>query len=270
MESKLEIHQIVLTSQRNSRLPLFTEERHYLEALHRLGQVCKGNLVLFALIAEHLHLIVLLSRAAAGRLAQAVQLTLRPLVKTPLATSFIEEVDGRGHMYRSVKYELEQPKKHGMPGPAALWPGSCLPELVGARFIPGLALRITEALPTFQVQQALRVLKLPGVEVPPAERQQLRAAGATRLVSATAAALGVESLKGNRPREITARMAVVYIATRLDIPSTEVQSATGMNRQTLYRLRRRAVCPEYIDAIRRRIALEDLVQHVINSTTDAR
>jgi hypothetical protein len=266
MKEKMEIHQIVLTSQRDRRLPLFTKVRHYLDALHRLGRVCQGNLVLFALIAEHLHLIALLSRTAAGRLAHAASLTLRPLVETPLDASFIKEVDGQGHMYRSVKYELEQPKKHGMPGPAALWPGSCLPELVGARVIPGLTLRIGEALPTFQFKQALRVFDLPGDKVHPAERQQLRAAGVARLIAATAAALGVESLNGNRAREIIARRAVVQIAARLDIPSTEIQSATGMDRHTLWRLRRRAVSPECIDAIRRRVALEDLVQQVFNST----
>jgi hypothetical protein len=271
MTAKMELHQIVLTSQRDRRLPLFTKEHHYLEALHRLGRVCKGNLALFALIAEHLHLIALLSRTAAGRLAQAVLVTLRPLAKTPLATSYIDEVDGRGHSYRSVKYELQQPQKHGMPGPGALWPGSCLPELVGARVIPGLTLRLREALPTFQVKQALRVLDLPGDKILPAGRQQLRAAGAARLIAATAATLGVEpTLRGNSAPVITARRAVAHIAARLDLPPTELRSVVGKDRNTLWRLRRRPVSSECIDAIRRRVALEDLVQHVIGSTAQGR
>lgn len=259
----MDIHQIVLTAERERRFPLFTEEKHYLEALHRIGRVCRGNLVLFALIAEHLHLIALLSRAAAGRLAHRVLLTLRPMVQTPLATSYIKEVEGPGHMYRSVRYELKQPTKHDMPGPPALWPGSCLPELVGARLIPGLTLRIQEALPTFQVKQALKILGLPGEMILPAGRRQLRAAGASRLVAATAAALGAEpTLKGNRTRETTARRVLAHIAAKIEMPFPEIKSATGLDEHSLWRLRGREVSGETIDAIRRRVALEDLVNLV--------
>lgn len=259
----MELHQIVLTAERERRFPLFTEEKHYLDALHRIGKMCQGNLVLFALIAEHLHLITRLARAAAGRLAQRVLLTLRPIVQTPLATSYIKEVDGPGHMYRSVRYELEQPKKHGMPGPVALWPGSCFPELTGARVIPGLELRIKEALPTFQVRRALRIVGIPGDEIRPAGRQQLRAAGAARLVAATASAFGIEpNLKGHRSCEIAARRALAHIAAKIEIPAPEVKFVTGLDEHTLWRLRQRAVSSVHIDAIRRRVALEDLVNLV--------
>jgi hypothetical protein len=266
-EVLVDIHQIVLTAQRDRRFPLFTKTKHHLEALHRIGRVCKGNLVLFALIAEHLHLIAQLSRAAAGRLAQSVLLTLRPLVKTPLASSYIKEVEGPGHMYRSVRYELEQPKKHGMPGHPALWPGSCLPELVGARVIPGLTLRIKEAEPTFKVERALKILRLPGEKVQPAGRRQLRSAGAARIVAATAAAFGVEpTLEGNRPHVRIARRAVAYIADKIGLPTADIKVVTGLDEHSLWRLRRREVSDTCIDAIRRRVTLEDLVSQVTMGT----
>jgi len=263
----MEIQQIVLTAERKGRLPLFTEESHYFEALHRLAHVSKGCLVLFALIAEHIHLVALLSRAAAGRLAQAASLALRPIVKTPLAKSYIDGVDGRGHMYRLVRYELDQPRKHRMPGPAALWPGSCLPELVGARFIPGLGLRIREALPTFSIKHVLSVLGLPGEAIAPADLLTLRAAGATRLVTATAAALGANMpLKGNREHEKVARFATVQLADEAAIPAVEVRATTGMDNKTLWRLRQKRVRPAILEAVKRRVTLENLVQRVISTT----
>jgi hypothetical protein len=257
----MDIWHVTLTAERESRLPLFPDEAAYLEALHRLGKVCAGCLALFALIAEHLHFVALKSRPAAGRLAQATILTLRPVVTTPLAPSHFASVDTRSHMRWLLRYMLEQPQKHGMPGHPALWVGSCLPDLVGARIIDGLSLRIEQALPDYSHGMALRILGLPGKQVAPAGREVLRAAGAHRLKLAAAATLGVgPSLTGNTPAALLARRAVLQLAERVGIRPAEVAAALGRSPGTIWRLRRVEVEPAVLQAIARRVTLENLVQ----------
>jgi len=143
----MDIQHITLTAGQDNRLPLFPDDAAYLEALHRLGAVCLGCVALFALVGEHLHLVVQASREKAGRLAQASIRTLTPIVATPFASSHIRPVKNRSHMRWLLRYLLEQAAKHGMPGHPALWVGSCLPDLVGARIIEGLTLCISMVLP---------------------------------------------------------------------------------------------------------------------------
>jgi hypothetical protein len=257
----MDIWHVTLTAERESRLSLFPDEAAYLEALHRLGKVCAGCLALFALIAEHLHLVALRSRPAAGRLAQATILTLRPVVTTPLAPSYFKPVDTRSYMRWLLRYILEQPQKHGMPGHPALWVGSCLPDLVGARIIGGLSLRIEQALPDYSHDMALRILGLPGKHVAPAGREALRAAGAHRLKLAAAATLGVgPSLNGNTPAARLARRALFQLAERVGIRPGEAAAALGSSLNSARRLRRPAVAPHVLKAIARRVTLENLVQ----------
>lgn len=116
-DDAMDICHITLTAARESRLPLFPDEHTYLEVLRRLGAVVCGCLALFAIVAEHLHLLALLSRAAAGRLAQRILLTLRPVVATPLAVrNDIRMVDSRPYLRWLLRYLLEQPRKHGGDG----------------------------------------------------------------------------------------------------------------------------------------------------------
>jgi len=167
----MDIQHITLTAGQDNRLPLFPDDAAYLEALHRLGAVCLGCVALFALVGEHLHLVVQASREKAGRLAQASIRTLTPIVATPFASSHIRPVKNRSHMRWLLRYLLEQAAKHGMPGHPALWVGSCLPDLVGARIIEGLTLCISMVLPDYNVARALRIVDVAASEVPPATQE---------------------------------------------------------------------------------------------------
>jgi len=260
----MEIHHIVLTSERESRLALLKDEEAYRLALHKLGRVFKGTLALFALIAEHLHMVSICSRVCAGRLARAAALSLRPIVSTPLAPSYIKPVESRGHMRWLLKYELDQPAKHGMPGPPALWSGSCLPDLVGARQIPGLSLCIRQAIPDFSVGRALGLVGLKAFEVDPAKPAMIRAAGAHRLVAAAAAALGaMPTLEGTESAANLARRAVGKLAKLVGISLGEVSCALDIDGHSVRRARKRPVDDETLDTIARRLILEDLVHRAI-------
>jgi hypothetical protein len=256
----MDIYHVTLTAEREARLPLFPDAGTYLEALHRIGAVCGGCLALFALIAEHLHLVALLSRAQAGRLAQAISLTLRPIVATPFAPSHIRSVDSRSHMRWLLRYILEQPREHGMPGHPALWIGSCFPDLVGARLIEGLSLCIERALPDYHPAAALRIVGLPGTDLGVPDRATLRSAGANRLKLATAAALGIASLEGNTPAAVRARRSFAQLADRIDLHRAETVAALQIRRQSAWRLMRSGAERADLVAIARRVELEKLVQ----------
>lgn len=258
----MDICHLTFTAARRSRLPLFPDQHYYLEALHRLGAIASGCLALFAIIAEHLHLVALLSRLAAGRFAQLMILTLRPVVTTPLAPSFPTMVESRSHMRWLLRYLLEQPKQHGMPGHPALWVGSCFPDLVGARQVSGLSLCIDRALPDYSDAAALRILGLPGTEVPPAHREMLRAAGCERLKQAAAAAFAVdETLRGNRPATVLARRATAQLAARVGLPLRDVSRAMSeRSPNTAYRLTRPDVGMRALMTVARRVGLENLVR----------
>jgi hypothetical protein len=260
-EASMDIQHITLTAEEGNRLPLFADQAAYLEALHRLGAVYQGCLALFALVGEHLHLVVQAPRERAGRLAQATISTLTPIVATPFASSYIRAVKSRSHMRWLLRYLLEQAAKHGMPGPPALWVGSCLPDLVGARIIDGLALCIGRVLPDYDVAQALRIVGIAASEVPPASQNTLRLAGASRIKLASAAVLGVDpSLCGNKPAVRLARRATAQLAARVGIGPGEVIAALERSPKTMWRLYRPEVDVQLLKATARRITLEDLVQ----------
>lgn len=258
----MDIQHITLTAQRDSRLPLFSTPSAYREALHRLGAVCAGCLALFALVAEHLHLITPRSRAFAGRLAQAVQRTLSPVVATPFAESHIRGVESRSHMRWLVEYNLLQPVKHGMPGHPALWIGSCFHEIVGARRIDGLPLCIGDVLPSFSQDRALEIVGL-SQQVVPASREMLRTAGAERLAAATAEAFALApGLGGMTSAARRARRTVVAIADRVGIAAGEIARVLGIGSQSVRRIRQRPEDRDSMLVVARRISLEQQVQAI--------
>jgi hypothetical protein len=257
----VEIQHLTLTAERETRLPLFRDERGYLQALWRIGAVCRGCLALFALLAEHLHLVAALSRAAAGRLAQSVLVTLKPVVATPLAASHIRSVESRSHMRWLLRYLLEQPKEHGMQGHPALWVGSCYPELCGARRVDGLSLRIEEVLPDYSSAAASRLVGLPGTRLVPADRDALRRAGAHRIAAAAAASFGVDaSLAGKERVTLLARRAAAQLAERVGIRLSDVADSLQLCARSAWRLRHPPAEPALLVTIARRVALEDLVR----------
>lgn len=257
----MDLFHITLTAQRENRLPLFVDEPHYLEALRRLGAVCGGCLALFALIAEHLHLVALLSRVMAGYLARTAVLTLRPIVATAFAPSYIKPVASRSHMRWLLRYLLEQPTKHRMSGHPALWVGSCFPELVGVRRISGLELCIQRALPGYQPATAMSIVGLPGTGLELADASSLRAAGAVRLRNATAAVLGTApELAGTTTIASRGRRAFAQLASRVGIHRCEIVAALQIGSKAFWRLARPVVDRDLLATIARRVALEDLVQ----------
>ena len=169
----------------------------------------------------------------------------------------------RGSLRWLLRYLLEQPRKHGMPGHPALWVGSCLPDLVGARQLSGLSLCIRQALPDYCDASALQLVNLPGASIPAADRDALLEAGCHRLKLAAAAALGVDpALKGNRPAALMARRALAQLATRVGIRRREIATILDQPLRSIWRLGQPEVDQSVLTTVARRISLENLVHSV--------
>lgn len=93
----------------DERQVLFPEEAQRRAALRAVARVAAGVLVLFAIVDEHLHLIVFGTRPKVGCLKRSVQLALRPLTSTPIDPGRLRPVNGRSHMRTLVTYLLEKP-----------------------------------------------------------------------------------------------------------------------------------------------------------------
>jgi hypothetical protein len=166
-------------------------------------------------------------------------------------------------MEKLVTYLLGQPKRHDIATHPALWTGSCFQDIAGARVIEGMRLQLDVVLPRFRIQTAYEATGLPPKEIKPVNDSTIRAAGATRLVSAAGAALAVgPPLVGKTALLVRARHAVAQIARKVGIPHGEVAWALGITERAARRLLDLPIEKEKLHAIRMRLALEDIVHRL--------
>jgi hypothetical protein len=244
------------------RLPLFPTDVSQRLAVRRLARVTPGRLVLFGLVHEHGHPVVFSSDEAIGILKRSVRVSLRRVAAQPVEEVWAEPVNGRSHMRSLLRYVLAQPARHGVTEHPALWSGSCFVDLVGARYLPELSLRLAEALPGVRLSELYEMVGLPPRPIAPASDELLAGLGARRLVEAVAAALALEpALRGKSPRAVAARTLVVQVGRRLGFGWAEIQRALPISRAALFRL---AAAPAPFSAmeraVRMRLGLEEQVR----------
>ena len=90
-----------LTLSSEGRHPLCPEEPARRALLHVIGRVAAGHVVLFALVDDHLHLVLAGTDAVLARLRQAVTLAVRAAVGIPLEPPYSRPVQtqiGRAHV----------------------------------------------------------------------------------------------------------------------------------------------------------------------------
>jgi hypothetical protein len=249
----------VRLSSRN-RLPLFPTEVSQRRAVRRLAAVTRGRLVLFGLVYEHGHPIVFCSDERIGLLKRSIRIALRPVAAQPIEPVWAEPVGGRGHMRALLRYVLEQPSHHCLPDHPALWSGSCFLDLCGARSLPGLSLRIAEALPGLRLGELHEIVGLPRRPIEPATDEQILELGARRLVLATAAALALDP-ESRGLQAVAARRLVVQIGRRVGISWAELRRVLSVSEATLFRSATSPFSDEELErAVRIRLALEELIR----------
>jgi len=242
------------------RNPLFPDEGARLRAVAALVEAAAGDLALFCVVDEHVHAVLCGGRALAARRVRAITRRLRGLAVAPVDAARWKPIQDRRHMETVRDYVLRQPSHHGLPGPAALHSGSCCPDLLGARRLPGPVLCVTRALPRFRPVDALGAVGLGWAALAPAGPDALRAVGARRLVAAAAAAVGADpALGGKDPGVVLARRAAAVLARQGGLPLGEVAWALHAAPCSVRRLAVQPIDPAITAAVRLRLALEDRV-----------
>jgi len=246
-----------LTFAADGRNALFADEADRRAAVRRLARVAGERIVLFCLVDEHIHVVVIGKRKHVGLVGRSILLALRKVVASKLDPARIRPVDGRSHLEWLVRYVLDQPRHHGLAWHPALFSGSCFPDLVGARVVGGLQLRLKDVLPRFRLRQAHEAVGLVGEKLEPLAGLAIRRLGAYRLVEAAAAALCVAFPPEGKQSAVTAaRAAACAIARDSGIATSEVVNVLGVTHQAANRLARKSVEERVLRAVRLRLALE--------------
>lgn len=250
-----------LTFASAGRHALFPDEAGRRAAVHKLAMVAGQEMVLFCIVDDHVHVVVLETRTRTGRLARAIVLSLGSVAATQIESARIRPVETRSHLQWLVRYLLTQTDHHGLTLHPALWSGSCFQDLVGARVVPGLRIRIREALPRLRLKDVFQMVGLAPVKIQPAPNEWVRSAGAGRLVAIASAALcAAPALTGNPPTVVTARRAVAQIAHEADMAVAEVAWALGVSARSVRRLLVPEVQGVVVRSVRIRLSLENMVQ----------
>ena len=240
------------------RHPLAPEKAGRRALVRTITRVAGEAVSLFCVVDDHVHVVLFCRLAERGRHVQALSLAFRPLVAVPLAPAFVRPVRDRGHMeWLAHEYILRQPVKHGLSARPALWSGSCFADLAGARVLPGLRLRIEDALPRWRLRTAYHAVGLPETRLVSASDDLVRRLGASRIAAAAAfAACAEPGLRGKGDAEVTARRVVAGLASAVGIRTPEISWALGITPQAANRLIGRHAPVIHLEATRLRLALE--------------
>lgn len=234
-------------------------------------RVAGEHVVLFCVVDDHIHVVLLCARDVAGRLAQALFLAFRGIVGAPLRPAWISPVTSRKHMDELVGYVLTQTEHHGLPCETALWSGSCFADLVGARVVDGWTDNLAEAHPRFQVEEAYRLVGLPARRLAAVSRDRVRLGGAWTLADAAAFALATgPGLVGNSVPVAIARRVTVHLGTKAGIARGDLAEALGVTRAAIARLAGLPEVEKAFLATRFCIALRDAVTATASARPHAR
>jgi REP element-mobilizing transposase RayT len=248
-----------LTYSSDGRFKIFPDEAERRKAIVRLSRM-DIVLLLFCIVEEHLHAVNKTEPSRAGRQAQAIQSAMQPLVDAELLPAFKRLVKDRGYLAWLIRYHVRQPIKHKVKEHAALWSGSCFQDLVGARYVPGLALPLGKSLPQYNVTTVLSHLDLVPSSVAPLGNDAIQALGAKRLAAAAASAVAAGPRLDNRRTEsVHAKRMAALVAREVGISDDEITWVLPITKRWV-----RCATPQQGDdkrlkAIRIRLALEEAV-----------
>ena len=217
------------------RLAWFTTPERLRAALRVLANSLGEGLLLFGLVDEHGHAVVVAeSRADAGYIASGLNRALRHL-GADVGPTHVTEVEDARHLANLISYMERQPWKHPIAPDPADWEGTCFADLVGARRGILNPARIAEALPRIDVgATALAALGLRGPVIAASDADIL-ALGARPLWSAAHAAFAAP-VEGRLAVTLAARGAYATIGRAAGLPVAELRLAAGASRSGWHRM----------------------------------
>jgi hypothetical protein len=252
----MSLHHITLAS--HGRRTIAPTEDLVRAGVLRLSSQVGPHLLLFCLVDDHVHLVVEHSRP--GLLGRGLARSLAGLFKgVTFQSAHVVAVESRAHLERLCLYVVRQPSKHGLPGPPALWSGSCFLDLAGLRLLPRYDPRLlSQALPRMRLRRLLPEVGLPPHPLHLATPVDLRRAGPARLGAVAAAVLAAQTnLESRRPSAVDARALAVQASLKAGFPPAAATRALGVPPRSARRLAHRALHPEAMACLRRRLQLED-------------
>ncbi len=243
-----------------SRLALFPSPDHTREAVRKLVEILGDDLALFCVVDDHLHVVLVCDERTLQPRVRALTRSVRALAAVEVNPTHVRRVEGRKHMQTLLDYVLRQPSKHDLLVHPALWEGGCLPDLVGARRLPGLRLRIMEALPRATQADALCAVGLPEARLEPMDLHTVRTLGPARLLSAAAAATCSDPrLRSKRRGAADARRAACSLAKKAGITMSELAWQLGVTPRACRRMVAHPGAQGLEEVVLRRLALEERV-----------
>jgi hypothetical protein len=240
---------------------LFPEEDQLLGATRAVARIGGRHQLLFNVADNHGHSVVDGDAKTARYVAASLRRVLARLPGgRPLEPARIKPVNGRSHLENLVPYVLTQTAHHGLAKHPAAWIGSCLPDLVGARILPGFdRTRLEAALPRYPLDEAALLTVGLDFPLPHPDREALRALGATRLWRAAGAAVGVEEPVRKHPIEVAARVVYVALAKEAGIVDREARETAKIARSAWYRLAEVAPDGRLLAVVRQQLALQHAI-----------
>jgi hypothetical protein len=249
-----------LTFSTIGRQRMFSTDLERLVSVRTIARVAGPALRLFSVVDEHAHTVVACERAAASHLASALVRALAALPgAVPFTPTHIVPVNGRSHLITLIRYLVRQPAHHGLAVDAASWNGSCLADLLGARWLAGFEVaRLAEDLPRESIGDIARVaVLLPAFSS--FDPGKARASGAARLWAATRAAGALDAIAPRSAEAVAWRRAYVTLAVAADIAVSDARHAAGMPKRTWSDLASSPANPERTKVLQRRLGFDAAV-----------
>ena len=233
-------HVMLRTEERRVLAPSVGQRRALAAAVH---EIAGRGLLAFRGSDTHVHLLLVVDRAPAGRTAQALSVALHARLDlgAPFEPSRIKPVENLSHLESAFDYILRQDERHGF-GSDPWHDASVLPDLLGLRVLGGdVRERVREHLPRVDRRRLLEIL---GVEA-------LHAGTDLAIgVEAAAAAVARADLAGKARCVVAARRALLAL---LD----EAEKPPPFDRSVACRARRIPPDPRLVRAIALQIGFRE-------------
>ena len=217
------------------RMPLYRTRAELFGLVRIVVRVVGDVLVLFCVVDDHVHLLLVAERAGLrlGGLLRALR------ARVDVDAPRIRPVRDRRHLETLVCYVLTRPEHHGLRGKCTQWPGSCYQDLAGARLLDGYdPAALWEWLPRWQLRRVARLL---GTS-PPTPRSDLSGVSLTELWEAARFAYATDG-RGRTPPAVDSRRVAARLGRSAGFEPAEIARTLGVERRTIWRLVRDAPPP---------------------------
>ena len=261
-EERWMTYHVVLTTEGRQAIAVDEDTRR--SVVRTLAHVAGKNLVLFNVVDDHAHLVLLGTLDMVRRLRRGLVLSLRPVASTQVRVAHAESIASRAHLSRLVPYVLTQTSHHGLAVHPAIWTGSAFVDLVGARILPGLHLQLNRVLPRLTLAEICRALHpnlKPVLEMP---QEEIRTLGMNRVLQAATAVFACNLNPVDKmPNTVRARWAAANVANQAGIHPHDIAWTMGATRRSVRNWLRTTNDEAYLRAVRIRLALEERVASLV-------